>query len=47
MDASAGGALTGGPSVTEAALRLHDMGLAVLPAPAADGKSVAGAVKGF
>ncbi|MBD0275869.1 MAG: bifunctional DNA primase/polymerase, partial [Acetobacteraceae bacterium] len=37
----------GGPSVVEEALRLHDLGLTVVPAPADDGKSVEGAVKGF
>lgn len=36
-----------GPSVLEEALRLHDAGLAVVPAPAGDGKSVEGVVKGF
>jgi hypothetical protein len=37
----------GGPSVVEEALRLHGMGLAVVPASADDGRSVAGTVKGF
>jgi Bifunctional DNA primase/polymerase, N-terminal/Primase C terminal 1 (PriCT-1) len=35
------------PSLVEEALRLHDFGLAVVPAPADDGKSVEGTVKGF
>ena len=39
--------LTDGPSLVEKAIRLHDTGLAVVPAPADDGKSVEGAVEGF
>lgn len=36
-----------GPAMVDAALRLHDIGLAVVPAVAEDGKSVDGVVRGF
>src|SRR5688572_25639564 len=35
------------PAMVETALRLHDRGLAVLPAVDDDGKSVAGVMRGF
>jgi hypothetical protein len=38
---------TSSPSLVNEALRLHELGLVVLPAQADDGKSVAGVVKGL